>query len=115
MTFDVTAVTITRVEYGWQQWYEAFGVCRKCRRTAVFVLSERGDGDHGYVHKTGLLKVEGALNRYVDVEGHISLKDAASIDRPITYQETLSPRSVRAQHASQSAAITLAARCSGCV
>ena len=82
MTFDVTAAKIFRVEHGWQQWYEAFGVCRHCGRTAVFVLNESADADYKYVHKTGLLKVEGALNQYVNVKGHISLKDAASIEPP---------------------------------
>lgn len=82
MTFDVSAAKIFRVEHGWQQWYEAFGVCRHCGRTAVFVLSESVDADYKYVHKTGLLKVEGALNQYVNVKGHISLKDTASIEPP---------------------------------
>ncbi len=82
MTFDVNAAKIFRVEYGWQNWYEAFGVCRHCGRTAIFVLSESVDGNYKYVHNTGLLKVEGALNLYVEVKGHISLKDTASIDPP---------------------------------
>lgn len=82
ITFDITAVNIFRVQYGWQQWYEAFGICRHCGRTTVFVLSESVNGDHKYVHKVGLLKVEGALNNFVDVEGHISLKDTASVAPP---------------------------------
>jgi hypothetical protein len=82
ITFDITAATIFNIEYGWQHWYEAFGVCRHCRRTAVFVLSESVNADYKYVHRTGLLKVEGALNQYVTVKGHISLKDAASIEPP---------------------------------
>jgi hypothetical protein len=82
ITFDVNAVKIIRVEHGWQQWYEAFGVCRHCARTAVFVLSESVDADYKYVHNTGLLKVEGALNKYVNVKGHISLKDTASVVPP---------------------------------
>ena len=57
ITFDVGAATAYRVEYGWQHWYEAFGVCRHCGRTAIFVLSESVDGDYEYVHKVGLLKV----------------------------------------------------------
>lgn len=82
ITFDVSAANIFRVEYGWQQWYEAFSVCRHCNRATVFVLSENGDANYKYVHKTGLLKVEEALNQYVSVKGHISLKDTASIEPP---------------------------------
>lgn len=46
------------------------------------MLSESVNGDYQYVHKTGLLKVEGALNKYVEIKGHISLKDGASIAAP---------------------------------
>lgn len=82
ITFDITAVNIFRVQYSWQQWYEAFGICRHCGRTTIFVLSESVNGDYKYVHKTGLLKVEGALNNFVNIEGHISLKDNASVASP---------------------------------
>lgn len=82
ITFDITAATIIRVDYEWQNWYEAFGICRNCSRTAVFVLSESADADYKHVHRAGLLKVEGTLNRYVNIKGHISLKDTASIDLP---------------------------------
>jgi hypothetical protein len=63
-------------------WYEAFGICRHCGRTAIFILSESTSGDYQYVHKVGLLKVDGSLNNYVDVKGHISLKDSVSIEPP---------------------------------
>lgn len=82
MTFDVSAAKVYRVLYEWQRWYEAFGVCRHCGRTAIFVLSESVNGDYEHVHKVGLLKVERALNQYVDVKGHISLKDANSTKPP---------------------------------
>lgn len=82
ITFDVKAANIYRVQYGWQNWYEAFGICRHCERSAIFVLSESANGDYQYVHKVGLLKVEEALNKYVEVKGHISLKDSASIEPP---------------------------------
>lgn len=82
ITFDVTAAKPYRIEYGWQQWYEVFGICRHCGRTTIFVLSESVNGDYHHVHEVGLLKVEGSLNNYVDVKGHISLKDAASVEPP---------------------------------
>jgi hypothetical protein len=40
------------------------------------------NGDYQYVHKVGLLKVEGALNNYVEINSHISLKDQASTAPP---------------------------------
>ena len=82
ITFDVPSAKPYRVDHGWQNWYEAFGICRRCGRTAIFVLSEHAGSDYQYVHRAGLLKVEGALNKYVNIEGHISLKDAAGISPP---------------------------------
>ena len=82
ITFDVTAAKQYRVEYGWQHWYEAFGICRHCGRTTIFVLSESVNTNYNHVHKVGLLKVEVSLNNYVDVKGHISLKDSASVEPP---------------------------------
>ncbi len=82
ITFDVTACFPYRQEYGWQYWYEAFCICRHCGRSTVFVLSESVNSNYQHVHKVGLLKVEGALNNYVEVKGHISLKDQATATPP---------------------------------
>jgi len=82
ITFDVRAANTFRQSYGWQNWYEAFCLCRHCRRTTIFVLSESVDSNYEHVHKVGLLKAEGSLNNYVEVERHISLKDQASVSPP---------------------------------
>ena len=82
ITFDVEAAKMFRVDYGWQQWYEAFGVCRHCGRTTIFVLSESVDADYKYVHKVGILRVEGALNLYMNIKGYVSLKDEAPVAPP---------------------------------
>lgn len=82
ITFDVTAAKVTGREYGWKNTYEAFCICRNCGYSTIFVLSLSVNGDYQHVHKVGLLKVEGSLNRYVEVDGHIGLKDEASINPP---------------------------------
>lgn len=82
ITFDIKAATSYRIDYGWKQWYEAFGICRNCGRTTIFVLSESVNGDYEYVHKTGLLKIDKSLNNFVDIEGHISPKDSAAFAPP---------------------------------
>jgi len=76
------AANIYGQQYSWQNWYEAFCRCRHCHRTTIFVLAESVDADYQYVHKVGLLKVERSLNNYVKIEGHISLKDQASVSPP---------------------------------
>ncbi len=82
ITFDIGQAHITGMEYKWQQWYEAFCICRYCRRATIFVLSESVHGDYTLVHKTGLLNFTGAVNQYVDIEGFISLKDTAASEPP---------------------------------
>jgi len=82
ITFDVNQAHITGVKYDWQQWYEAFCICRHCRRATIFVLSESVNGNYKLVHEKGLLSFAGAVNRYVDIEGFISLKDMAATEPP---------------------------------
>ena len=82
ITFDVMQAHIVAIHYGWQQWYEAFCVCRHCNRSTIFVLSEKTNIDYQMVHKVGLLNLKGSVNHYVTVEGYISLRDAATADPP---------------------------------
>ena len=82
ITFDITQIHITGIKYKWQQWYEAFCICRHCQRATIFVLSESVHGDYKLVHKKGLLNFRSAVNRYIDIEGHISLKDTAAAQPP---------------------------------
>lgn len=82
ITFDVGDAMPIRIEYGWQRWYETFCICRHCNRTTIFVLSESVNSNYKYVHEVGILKIEGALNNYLDVEGYVSLKDQATVAPP---------------------------------
>ena len=79
ISFDLLGSIMTVQKHGWQLWYEVFGICRQCDRSTTFVLSESVHGNYDYVHKTGLLKIEGAVNKYVDIEGVISLKPESSL------------------------------------
>jgi Domain of unknown function (DUF4145) len=82
ITFDVKAANIIAQSYGWQNMYEAFCSCRHCLRACIFVLTEKADGSYEYVHKTGLLKLGGAINGYVDIRHYVSLKDESSVAPP---------------------------------
>jgi len=82
MTFDLTQEHFTHVEYNWQYWFEAFCICRRCKRATIFVLSQNTGASQKIVHENGLLKLPGAVNRYMDIEGYISLKDMATIQPP---------------------------------
>lgn len=82
ITFDVTASKAIAQYYGWQYWYETFCICRHCGHATIFVLSDSVDADYQHVHKTGVLKIEGALNRYLKVERYVSIKDEAVVAPP---------------------------------
>lgn len=82
ITFDLLASIHIRTEYSWQYWYEVFGVCRQCHRSTVFVLADSVDADYKGVHKKGLLNIESAVNRFVRIEGIITLKDRAEVKAP---------------------------------
>ena len=89
ITFDVQSAIPTHECYGWQLWYEAFCICRECRRSTVFVLSDSVAGNYEYVHKTGLVKIKGAINRYITIEGTITLKDTAKVEAPPHVPESI--------------------------
>jgi hypothetical protein len=82
MTFDVTQELLVRLQYNWQQWYEAFCVCRNCRRATIFVLSQNTTSDSKVVQKRGIVNLSGSVNPYMDVNGYISLKDTSAVAPP---------------------------------
>ena len=82
ITFVIKEAIVIAHYYKWQNWYEAFCVCRQCLRSTIFVLSESVNGDYTYVHKVSLIGIKGAVNRFVNVEGIISLKDTIETSPP---------------------------------
>ena len=83
ITFDLRSAIRTTQHHGWQFWYEAFCICRHCRRSTIFVLSEKVNSDLENVHRTGLVKINGAVNCYVTIERPITLKDTAMVEPPL--------------------------------
>lgn len=81
MTFDLVNQIPVNVKYDWQMWFEAFCICRKCKRSTVFVLSQKELNAKALV-ENGLANLKFAVNRVMSVEGHITLKDSASQQPP---------------------------------
>jgi hypothetical protein len=83
MTLDVFSAVVTDTVAEWQHHWEAFCVCRHCTRTTVFKLrlTQYQHKDLGRV-PGGLVGVQGAINQFVNVDGYISLKDAATAPPP---------------------------------
>ena len=84
ITFDVLSAHTFRISYEWQNWYEAFTLCRNCNRSTTFILKESVNSDYEHVHSKGLLNVLQTLNNFVDIEGYISLKDT-EVQKPPEY------------------------------
>jgi hypothetical protein len=81
MTFDLVTQLPLYVKYDWQDWFEAFCICRSCRRSTTFVLSQKQISDKEEIKK-GLANLNRAVNRLMNIEGYISLKDAAAKKPP---------------------------------
>ena len=83
MTFDLIAHIPTCVKYDWQHWCEAFCICRACNRSTTFVLSQKTNTlSSTETIKKGLVNIPVAVNRLMEVKGHISLKDMAAEQPP---------------------------------
>lgn len=82
ITFDAVQAVHTVTEYHWQRWYEVFCICRRCRRSTVFVLSNKMGTEHEMINDKGILSFDSALNGYMDVERYVSLRDAAPQSPP---------------------------------
>jgi hypothetical protein len=81
ITFDLRADIHTATRYGWQFIWEAFCVCRHCSRATTFVLlQDKAEAKESV--RSGLAKLAGSINRFVRVDGYISLKDEAAAEPP---------------------------------
>jgi len=82
MTFDLISEIPTVIESGWVRWYEAFCICRACNRSTVFILCQKNYDDRRLLSETTLSSLDRAVNKVMDIKGHISLKDTASTQPP---------------------------------
>jgi Domain of unknown function (DUF4145) len=83
ITFDVRAVNLSRIQYGWHHTYEAFAICRHCAKSTTFVLDENAQHhDINLFQKTSPLKIVESLNGYFSIRGFVGLKDLAAATPP---------------------------------
>jgi hypothetical protein len=80
MTFDLLWQIPTNITYDWKHHCEAFCLCRQCKRSTVFILSQRDYGKDEQFAK--LSSYAAAVNRIAEIEGYICLKDIASKKPP---------------------------------
>ena len=78
ITFDVKAQVYRFTNYDWQNWYEIFCVCRHCKRPTIYLVALRDIERSDYFYKQdGLVKHEGALNQFFEINGYINLSNHA--------------------------------------
>lgn len=82
ITFDLKEANYFKILHDWQKWYEVFCICRNCKQSTIFVISEDRYSDADFIRKTGLLNIKGSVNNYIRIEGFINLKDIAKIPPP---------------------------------
>lgn len=75
ITFDLLQSTVVELQYNWQNWHEAFCICRHCHKSTVFVLADEGVNEGKLIRQKGLSAVNGSVNALVGVQSYISTKD----------------------------------------
>jgi hypothetical protein len=82
MTFDLIAQNHIYTKYGWQRWYETFCICRACSKSTIFVISQKDSDTERALRDNKLANFDVAINQFMSVEGHVSLKDIAAETPP---------------------------------
>jgi hypothetical protein len=81
VTFDVPEVNEREMKFGWQRHFEAFSVCRGCKRATVFRLSQT-DVKWKLLLATNKVTTISTLNDVFDVTGFVSIKDNVAEKAP---------------------------------
>lgn len=82
MTFDLVAQNHIHTKHNWQRWYETFCICRACNKSTIFVLSQNSSSTERALRDNKLANFDIAINQFMSVEGHVSLKDIAAESPP---------------------------------
>lgn len=77
ITFDAIADNFISREYGWKRFYEVFCICRSCKSSTIFVLSQSDINSQNMLDRAGPSALKLALTGIMTVETYISMKDAA--------------------------------------
>jgi hypothetical protein len=82
MTFDVLRTVHVHQEHGWLNWFETFSVCRNCKRTTVFLISQKEYKFQEHPHQMSPEKIDASLNPHFKVARYINLTDNAQVRAP---------------------------------
>lgn len=82
MTFDIRQTIFLHLTYNWKRHYEAFGVCRNCSKSTVFVISQKNIDDEKFLRAHDPTELDTSLNPHFEYEGFISIKDMGADEAP---------------------------------
>jgi hypothetical protein len=82
MTFDVLGTVFVDQYFGWQHWFEAFSVCRNCKKPTDFVISQTEPVFNDLPESRKPELHQGSLNAFFEVDRFISLVDNARVKAP---------------------------------
>lgn len=84
ITFELlNATDVALGGNSWQHGYEAFCVCRHCRRSTVFALQcSMPAVSDAFNQPNKLVAWKGSVNSYFKTCGHVSLKDSSGLPPP---------------------------------
>jgi hypothetical protein len=88
MTFDVLCDIPIGTKYSWQHWYEVFCLCRNCRRSTVFVLSQRSEYRQKDFSNERPSHLTDSFNTYFSVETFVSQKGLGAVTPPSVRERT---------------------------
>jgi len=90
ITFDVKELNLIKLDYGWHHTYEAFSICRHCRRSTTLILEEKAQNhDINLFQKTSPLTIIDSLNNYFFVTRFLSLRDQSATAPPQYVPKTI--------------------------
>lgn len=81
ITFELLAAGTVGLT-GWQKTYEVFCVCRKCKKSTVFVLQDQDYQTSTYIEKRSWAELQ-VINDLFIYQGYVSLKDNAWTPPPL--------------------------------
>jgi len=62
--------------------YEVSCICKRCNRTTVFIVRDVDVNASQYIKVNGIENINDALNHYISIVGHVSLKDSVGAAPP---------------------------------
>lgn len=82
ITFNLLQSTVVGNQYGWQNWHEAFCICRHCHKSTVFILSDANIKVADFIREKGLSSLVCSVNELVEVRSYVSTKDKSPVAPP---------------------------------